>query len=145
MLLVRWSGGQVEIVARDRGWHRIREDDRGLLWERPVLDSPRFRYPDENLFHWRDKAGREVDFVVRRAGGGLDSFECMVDPDEIEPRSTAAFRQRYPRGRDFIVVPSARRACGIRRGGREFAVCGAGAPASRGSDLSPVAEIAQRS
>ena len=114
-------------VANERGWNRIREDDRGLLWEHLVLDTLRSRHPDENVFYWRDKAGREVDFVVRRAEGRLDAIECRIDPDEVEPRSIAAFRRRYPSGRDYVVAPTAGREHRIRRGGREFTVCGAGA------------------
>lgn len=52
-------------VTFEKGWTRIREDDRGLLWEHLVLDSLRFRHLDENIFYWRDKAGREVDFTAR--------------------------------------------------------------------------------
>ena len=131
------GGGGGEIVRRpkcyafdtgfvtfEKGWDRIRADDRGLLWEHLVLDSLRFRHLDEDIFYWRDKAGREVDFVVRRDGGRVDTFECKMNPDEVSPAPVTAFRRRYPRGRDHIVVPLARRAYRIRRGGREFTVCG---------------------
>ncbi len=110
-------------VAFEKGWDRIRADDRGLLWEHLVLDSLRFRHLDEDIFYWRDKAGREVDFVVRRSGGRVDTFECKMNPDEVSPAPVTAFRRRYPRGGDHIVVPLARRAYRIRRGGREFTVC----------------------
>lgn len=131
------GGGGGEIVSRpkcyafdtgfvtfEKGWTRIREDDRGLLWEHLVLDSLRFRHLDENIFYWRDKAGREVDFVVRRQEGVVDTFECKIDPDEVDLRAVRAFRSRYPRGRDYVVVPVVKRPYRIRRGGREFVVCG---------------------
>ncbi len=89
-----------------------------------MLDSLRFRHLDENIFYWRDKAGREVDFVVRRDEGRLDTFECKIDPDEVEARAVKAFRRRYPQGRDYVVVPVARQPYRIRQGGREFTVCG---------------------
>ena len=121
-------------VTFEKGWTRIREDDRGLLWEHLVLDSLRFRQLDENIFYWRDKAGREVDFVVRRDEGRLDTFECKIDPDEVEARAVKAFRRRYPAGRDYVVVPVARQLYRIRRGGREFTVCGTNAiPEATGS------------
>lgn len=66
-------------VTFEKGWTRIREDDRGLLWEHLVLDSLRFRHLDENIFYWRDKAGREIDFVVRRQEGVVDTFGCKID------------------------------------------------------------------
>ena len=131
------GGGGGEIVSRpkcyafdtgfvtfERGWNRIRGDDRGLLWEHLVLDSLRFRHSDEDIFYWRDRSGREVDFVVRRSGGRLDTYECKIDPDAASPAAVIAFRRRYPLGRDYVVVPVARRAYRIRRGGREFTVCG---------------------
>ena len=115
------GGGTGEIVSRpkcyafdtgfvtfEKGWNRIREEDRGLLWEHLVLDALRFRHLDDNIFYWRDKSGREVDFVVRRGDERLDTFECKIDPDEIHPGSTAAFRRRYPIGRDYVVVPVAK-------------------------------------
>ena len=140
------GGGSGEIVSRpkcygfdtgfvtfERGWNRIREDDRGVLWEHLVLDSLRFRHPDDDIFYWRDKAGREVDFVVRRGGGHVDTFECNIDPDEVGAGPVTAFRRRYPLGRDYVVVPIVKRAYRIRRGGREFTVCGTnGWPARHG-------------
>ena len=131
------GGGGGEIVSRpkcyafdtgfvtfERGWDRIREDDRGLLWEHLVLDSLRFRHPDHDIFYWREKGGREVDFVVRRGEGHVDTFECKIDPDEVGVGPVTAFRRRYPLGRDYVVVPAERRAYRIRRGEREFTVCG---------------------
>ena len=131
------GGGGGEIVSRpkcyafdtgfvtfEKAWDRVRADDRGLLWEHLVLDSLRFRHLDEDIFYWRDKAGREVDFVVRRGGGRVDTFECKMNPDEVNPAPVTAFRRRYPIGRDHIVVPLARRAYRVRRRGREFTVCG---------------------
>ena len=131
------GGGGGEIVSRpkcyafdtgfvtfERGWNRIREDDRGLLWEHLVLDSLRFRHLDDDIFYWRDKSGREVDFVVRRPEGRVDTFECKIDPDEVSPAPVAAFRRRYPHGRDYVVVPDAKQPYQIRRGGRTFTVCG---------------------
>ena len=136
------GGGGGEIVSRpkcyafdtgfvtfERGWHRIRDDDRGPLWEHLVLDSLRFRHRDRDIFYWRDKSGREVDFVVRRGEGRVDTFACEIDPEDIDPDGVKAFRRRYPLGRDHVVAPASRRAYRIRRirrGGREFTVRGTG-------------------
>ena len=122
-------------VAFERGWNRIRASDRGLLWEHLVLDSLRFRHPDHDIFHWRDKGGREVDFVVRRSEGRVDTFECKIDPDEADAAAVKAFRRRYSRGRDFVVAPVVDAPYGIRRGGREMVVCGvAGVGRGSGTD-----------
>ena len=133
------GGGSGEIVSRpkcygfdtgfvtfEKGWNRIREDDRGVLWEHLVLDSLRFRHLDDDIFYWRDKSGREIDFVVRRGEGRVDTFECKIDPDAVGPAPVKAFRRRHRLGRDYIVVPVAKEPYRIRRGEREFTVCGTG-------------------
>ena len=38
-------------VTFEKGWDRIRDDDRGILWEHLVLDSLRFRYADDDIFY----------------------------------------------------------------------------------------------
>ena len=119
-------------VAFERGWSRIRDDDRGVLWEQLVLDSLRFRYLDRDIFYWRDKSGREVDFVVRRDEGHLDAFECKINADKVTKTAAEALRQRYPLGRNYVVVPAARNPYRIRRGECQFTVCGTRhLPASR--------------
>ena len=131
------GGGSGEIVSRpkcyafdtgfvtfERGWSRIRDDDRGVLWEHLVLDALRFRHLDEDIFYWRDKSGREMDFVVRREDGRLDAFECKINPDEVARAAIEALRRRYPLGDNYVVVPAATEPYRIRRGEREFTVCG---------------------
>lgn len=99
------GGGRREIVGRpkcyafdtgfvtlEKGWDTIRDEDRGLLWEHLVLDALRFRYPDDGVFYWRDKAGREVDFVIPRARGRVDLVECKVDPGALSTAAVEAFR-----------------------------------------------------
>ena len=133
------GGGGGEIVSRpkcyafdtgfvtfERGWSRIREEDRGVLWEHLVLDSLRFRHLDDDIFYWRDKSGREVDFVVRREDGRLDAFECKINADHVTRTAVEALRRRYPMGRNYVVVPAARDPYRIRRGEWEFTVCGTG-------------------
>lgn len=124
------GGGKREIVRRpkvygfdtgfvtfEKGWDRLRNEDRGLLWEHLVLDTLRFRHTGENIFYWRDKSGRELDFVVRRNRGKLDTFECKINPDRLNAAATAAFRERYPHGDNYIVSPAARRPFRVRRQG----------------------------
>jgi hypothetical protein len=97
-------GFDTGFVSYVRGWRDIRADDRGLLWEHLVLDTLRAKTGGEGLFHWRDKSGREVDFVVRR-GREVDAVECKVNPDRFDPASLAVFREAYPRGRNLLVCP----------------------------------------
>jgi hypothetical protein len=117
-------GFDTGFVAYVRGWKDIRDDDRGLLWEHLVLDTLRTATGGEGLFHWRDKSGREVDFVVRR-GKEVDAVECKVNPDRFDPASLAVFRTSYPGGRNYLVCPGIRKAYERRFGGLVVHVAGA--------------------
>jgi len=111
------GGGRRELVRRPkvygfdtgfvtyvRGWKDIRDDDRGLLWEHLVLDVLRAAIGGEGLHFWRDKSGREVDFVVRR-GREVDAMECKINPDRFDPESLTIFRASYPNGLNYLVCP----------------------------------------
>lgn len=130
------GGGSREIVARpkayafdtgfvtfERGWDTIREEDRGVLWEHLVLDSLLFRVFPNDLFYWRDKSGRELDFVIRRDRDRLDVVECRINPDEFRPRALDAFRNVYPEGENFVVGPFVGEPWRMRRGRHRITVC----------------------
>jgi predicted AAA+ superfamily ATPase len=91
-------------VAFAHGWRDIRDEDRGLLWEHLALDALRTATGDLGLGYWRDKSGREVDFVVQR-GREADAIECKVVPDRLDPESLKVFRAACPRGRNFLLCP----------------------------------------
>ena len=124
------GGGRREIVNRpkcyafdtgfvtfEKGWSSIRDDDRGILWEHLALDSLRFRYADDDIFYWQDKSHREIDFVVRKGSGRVDTFECKINPDKLNPASIQEFRKWYPNGENFIISPFVKQSYKIRRGG----------------------------
>ena len=110
-------------VAFERGWEQIRDDDRGILWEHLVLDALLMRFRDDDVLYWQDKSRREVDFVVRRAGGRVDAMECKINPDRLNPAPVEVFRRIYPNGTNYVVTPLERPAYRIRRGGLVFTVC----------------------
>ena len=85
-------------VTFEKGWDRIRDEDRGLLWEHLVLDTLRIRFGDERVFYWRDKSHHEVDFVIRRARDRVDLVECKINPDHVEATAIRAFRALPSRG-----------------------------------------------
>jgi hypothetical protein len=112
------GGGRREITHRPKcyafdtgfvtfvkGWDSIREDDRGLLWEHLVLDTLRTVYDDNNLLYWRDKSGREVDFVVKGQGKKARTIECKIKPDHFDPANLAVFRALYPEGENYVLSP----------------------------------------
>lgn len=93
------------LVAHIRGWERIREDDRGLLWENLVLDELRASRPPDTVHYWRDKSQREVDFVIQRPEGRVDAIEAKINPDAFDAANLTAFRQLYPAGKNFLFCP----------------------------------------
>ena len=63
-------------------------------------------FGEGRISYWRDKAGREVDFVIRRAGNCVDALECKINPDHLNRSALRAFRSLYPEGRNYIVSPA---------------------------------------
>ena len=113
------GGGRREITQRPKcycfdtgfvtfvkGWDNIREDDRGLLWEHLVLDTLRTIVDDHNLFYWRDKSGREVDFVIKGSRQQTDAIECKINPDHFDPAHLTTFRSLYPEGKNYVLSPN---------------------------------------
>ncbi|HWD20445.1 MAG TPA: ATP-binding protein [Verrucomicrobiae bacterium] len=111
------GGGRREIVAQPkvfgfdtglvcfaRGWDRLRTEDCGILWEHLVLDTliaaglPKIHF-------WRDKQQREVDFVAPRSRDAVDAIECKWQPQAFTTRGLAAFRENYPKGKNYVVSP----------------------------------------
>jgi hypothetical protein len=92
-------------VCYARGWDSLRDDDCGLLWEHLVLDTL-LSIPLPKLHFWRDKQGREVDFVHPMSRDRIDAIECKWNVDAFDPGGLAAFRERYPRGRNFLAGPN---------------------------------------
>ncbi len=111
------------LVAHVRGWEQIREDDRGLLWENLVLDELRTAYPPARLHYWRDKSGREIDFVLEAPGGRIHAIEAKMNPDAFSPDNLLAFRGLYPRGSNLLVCPFASEPYTITRKGLAIEVC----------------------
>lgn len=112
------GGGRREITQRPKcyafdtgfvtfakGWDSIREEDRGLLWEHLVLDTLRTGTENHTIYYWRDKTGREVDFVIKGNGRQVDAVECKINPDRFEPESLTVFRENYLEGKNYVVSP----------------------------------------
>ncbi|MBI5096453.1 MAG: ATP-binding protein [Nitrospirae bacterium] len=49
-----------------RGWHELRREDFGILWEHLVLNEIQAHLQSRKVMYWRDKRGHEVDFVLIR-------------------------------------------------------------------------------
>lgn len=99
-------GFDTGFVSFFRGWDTLRPSDFGSLWEHLVLEWLQARLPDERIFFWRDKSGRELDFVVPRSRGRVDALECKWDSGEFDPGPLVEFRKLHPEGDNFLVCPN---------------------------------------
>ena len=101
----KFYGFDTGFVTYIKGWESIREGDRGLLWEHLVLDFFLTHANPANLYYWRDKSGREIDFVIKGKGKNIHAIECKINPDQFDPKSLLAFRDIYPKGENIILSP----------------------------------------
>jgi predicted AAA+ superfamily ATPase len=97
-------GFDTGLVCHARGWDHLRTDDCGILWEHLVLDTL-IAAGSPKIHFWRDKQQREVDFVVPRGREAADAIECKWKPEAFETRGLTAFREQYPKGKNFAVSP----------------------------------------
>ena len=116
-------GFDTGFVSFVRGWDPLRPEDFGALWEHLVLEHLQARFPDYPIRHWRDKAGREVDFVLTRRRDEVDAIECKWDPGAFDSSALRQFRGYYPPGRNYLVTPSGDPAYVKRYGDLEVTVC----------------------
>ncbi len=98
-------GFDTGFITFARGWDPLRPQDYGILWEHLVLEHLQAYFPDEMIRYWRDKAGREVDFVLARRRDQVDTVECKWSPSDFDPSALRVFRTYYPKGRNYLVCP----------------------------------------
>ena len=110
-------------VGFARGWDPLRAEDFDLLWEHLVLEHLQAHFPGQPIRYWRDKAGREVDFVLALRRDEVDAIECKWDPAAFDSSSLALFRSYYPSGRNYLVTPSAPAAYTKRYGRLNVRIC----------------------
>lgn len=110
-------------VSYARGWDPLRSEDLGTLWEHLVLEQLRAFFPDVPARYWRDRSGREVDFVLPFGRDRVDAVECKWSPAALEGAGLAAFRRVYPAGRNFLVSPSAEQPFTTSVSGLDVRVC----------------------
>jgi len=97
-------GFDTGLVCHARGWDHLRTEDCGVLWEHLVLDTL-IAAGAPKIHFWRDKQQREVDFVVPHGRDAVDAIECKWNPEAFETRGLAAFREQYPKGKNYAVIP----------------------------------------
>ena len=75
-----------------------------MLWKHLVLDAL-IAAGRPKIHFWRDKQQREVDFVVPCNRDTVDAIECKWAPEAFEPRELGAFREQYPKEKNYVVSP----------------------------------------
>lgn len=96
-------GFDTGFVSLFNGWDRLRDEDRGVLWEHCVLNEYLGRLQQRRLRYWRDKRGHEVDFVIDVRAAPV-AVECKWRAGGFDARNLRAFRARYPAGSNFVVT-----------------------------------------
>ena len=110
-------------VSFARGWDPLRSEDLGALWEHLVLEHLQAFFPDLPVRYWRDKSGREVDFVLALRRDEVDAIECKWHPDAFDSSALRVFRGYYPKGRNVLVTPSGDPAYTKRYGKLDVRIC----------------------
>jgi predicted AAA+ superfamily ATPase len=102
-------GFDTGFVCYWRGWHELRTDDLGILWEHYVLNELHARLQTRQINYWRDKQGHEVDFVVARRGQPPAAIECKWSANDFDPSALKAFAGRYPKAVHYAVCQDVER------------------------------------
>ncbi|MCL4502361.1 MAG: ATP-binding protein [Deltaproteobacteria bacterium] len=87
-----------------RGWHELRREDYGILWEHLVLNEIQAQLQTRRIFYWRDKRGHEIDFVLRKRLAEPMAIECKWSAAEFDPDNLRFFRKNYPQGQNLVVA-----------------------------------------
>lgn len=110
-------------VSFARGWDPLRQDDFGLLWEHLVLEHLQAHFPNTPPLYWRDKQGREIDFILPRQRDELDVIECKWSSKAFDGAALGIFRNYYPNGKNYMLTPSTAPSYTKRFGAHEVLVC----------------------
>lgn len=96
-------------VCYYRGWHKLRQDDLGILWEHFVLNEIQAHIQSRRILYWRDKSGHEIDFVLIKKQSEPIAIECKWSTSEFNSANIKVFRRKYPNGNNFVVAPDVKR------------------------------------
>lgn len=97
-------GFDTGFMCYHRGWHVLRHEDMGLLWEHFVLNELHAQLQFREVRYWRDKHGHEVDFILVQRGNRPVTVECKWSAEEFDTANVRAFRKQYPKGENFVVA-----------------------------------------
>lgn len=113
-------GFDTGFICYFRGWHQLRPDDMGMLWEHFVLNELQAQLQTRHIHYWRDKRGHEVDFVLAGRGRNPIAIECKWSASAFDPSGMQSFRRQYEKGENYLVVRDADRP--VRRSFKDLSV-----------------------
>lgn len=90
-------------ISYYRGWHKLRPEDLGHLWEHFVLNELHAFLQSRRINYWRDKRGHEIDFVLPNRTQHPLAIECKWKADDFLPINVSAFRKQYAQGKNLVV------------------------------------------
>jgi len=109
-------GFDTGFVAYHRGWHTLRPEDLGVLWEHFVLNELYAHRQRRDVRYWRDKQGHEIDFVLPGRGRAVTAIECKWRAAAFEPDNLVIFRRRHPQGPNLVITADTQRSYARRFG-----------------------------
>lgn len=96
-------GFDTGFVGCYKEWTALNDDNKGILWEHLVLNEIGARLPAKKVLYWRDKQHHEIDFVIKSKETVI-AIECKWKADAFDPGNMLIFRNRYPRGLNFVIT-----------------------------------------
>ncbi len=97
-------GFDTGFVCYHRGWHALRKQDFGVLWEHFVLNELYAHLQAREVYSWRDKRGHEVDFVLTRRGRKPIAIACKWSANDFDATNLQIFYKLYPAAECFVVA-----------------------------------------
>jgi predicted AAA+ superfamily ATPase len=97
-------GFDTGFVSYYRGWHSLRSEDMGQLWEHFVLNEMHGVLQPARIRYWRDKRGHEIDFVYCERKRAPVAIECKWSSADFDSKNLQAFRRHYLEGPNFVVA-----------------------------------------
>jgi hypothetical protein len=91
-------------VCYHRGWHELRRQDLGVLWEHFVLNELQAHLQSREIYYWRDKRKHEVDFVLAPRKSAPKAIECKWSANDLDPVNLQAFQRQYPKTEFFVAA-----------------------------------------
>lgn len=96
-------GFDTGFVCYYRGWHELRNEDMGYLWEHFVLNELFAHRQTRDINYWRDKQGHEIDFVINKRGHPPIAIECKWSDKDFDPANTKVFLGHYDKAQVYVV------------------------------------------